>query len=1434
MKKNVWNGIVLLAAVMAVLALAGCPTEAGSLSSDATVSSVTVGGSRAFTLGTPNQDWQKALEKPGHVYVAGSKLERAEVSVATAEGATVFLAQAKPSVQPYFESRKSFDFDPDDYLFVEVFSANHDAFLIYAIIIHNRNPGLSTMTLAGRSLTGGQSAAGQPIPKFGDLGKPGTSWNDPAIVEGEAWYGADQEGFSLPVELMPEISNVTVRTAVAANGTIAPEFPLQSYTPVNGAITGITIQGSNNTYLYVEIQGDHFSEPTYYKLKLIQRNNSRVLTSAKFVLYDGSTKLGEYPVGIGTMGTSSWSGSEAYGNYENGAEIVGGNGSTQTVDRASTSILKAYNDTAEAWGTGTNTGGLQPWTGLTGRPPANLKVVLEIEGDGLASKKFTIEKNQRASPSFDNTTGDFGNLVGFWWWGVEVESGIGEKGWYKFATCIGSENADIGEVKVNGVSVDFTGITGNATAAELIPDTNFATVTLPAGTNLATLSIEASPAAGYHSLVSMAMAPDAVTNVPQVTFNINQDECFNRATRKNTSTLQLEPGNFIYIRVLAEISWLYGGSGFVSATWNPARTAPVNYTAYRYYKIQVLTAQGSNGADITDIKYKGTAMSLVAPPVPVTVATTTTTAYSQDSKKNTIATTTVTTTWGAEINNLDVDNYADASFDVVAASNSPNIKVAYAQPTSAASGVTEWFSKEKFEQLYLVSSNTYLMLRVTSESGAVIKYYRFYIKSTQGNDTAITSIKVNTSTDPFDNSTYWTGGYTQPANWAGNTAATGTVVHRAYITKNAFARVDFEVAKPNPDAEVAYALAAGAATAPAAGDYQLAAADGKFSLDNVSIAQYVVIRVISADRTATAYYKVWVVLVNAGTDATITALRIGHPGSMVAATLPDPVTAANTAPGGAGATLTYYVPGASLSAALNNLQIEVTKTDANATVSYVMAAANNTSVTDFSNTSGLFPTWQNAQWLYVRVMAENNVTANFYKIRIAYGQTGASLTDILINGTSITTEVAATDPLTYVAIPAPNAAVTGTTAAEYHVAAAANLTNLTASVVGSSGASVAYAMAAASNTNTTDFSNTTGSFAAFTQNNYLVIRVTSEDTITTQYYKVRILVGSKQAYLTGISVNSVPLDISNYTPNTAVTGPNFIKYRHPVDQPFSQAAVTITNPGNATVTYAVAPTSTTNTPAGNFNTTSTFPGLISNQVIVLRSVSSDGLTTYYYKVLVVHGSSEIDLINVRVNGNSLPVLPTMNATLQGSNYTVVQPANLSSVTVRVGVAGGVDVAYYHSTSLSPISLGTEDYDGIFTGLSDGDYVILVLTAEDRETVEYYKLRMVMNVSNAVLTGIAINGTDVSSLPAVNTAVTGINAVTESGVNFTSDVVVTVAGVSMEASVAYGIAPDNSTSPADFSNTTGIFTGLSGGEYVVIRVTSYDASTINYYKVELQP
>jgi len=934
MKKNLKTGIHLLLIAAVMLAVAACQ-EPDPLSSDAVVKSVKVNGVSAVSVGTPSMDWMQAAENPGHVFINGELLNNAKVDVTASAGSTVFLAQAKTSVQPYFVAEKVFSFESEDILYVEVFSENHDKFMIYAIVVHNRKPGLLDMTLDGKSAMGGKTIEGRPIPSFGDLGTPADTAE--GATAGEIMFDVAKLANSLDITLTPEVLSTKARVTTAAEGA-APVFTGDSVGVTGGIISDLRINPITDGYIYIEVSGDGDNYGTsFYKLKMIAKNNDRSIKSAKFVWYNGTTKIDEKVVVVGRMGTESWSGGEAYGNYNNGAEVAGGGtGDSQTMPANRTSFVELYQDSTST------------------RPPENFRLTLELEGNDPDLKfAYDFSKNQRSQPAFLNTTGDFGKLIGFYWIAVEVTSGMGEKGWYKFASMIGSEKTDLGSIKINNTTIPAASFPeGNKSAGDAT--SGFLKWTVPANTDMDNLKIEVAPPAGYYSRIAIIPAVDQYTNAATVLYNMNEDENYNSNTGINATTLSLTSGQFIHIRLLAEISWFYGGSGFVSATWCPAVQA-TQYTAYKYYKVQVVKEGATSDVEIADIKYKGASIGTV--PTPLTVTTNQSNLFDTDYKKNVIVTTTTTQTWAGDAKVYNTADFTDVSLSVTPGASSPNLRFAYAisatNPT-APIAAADFNTTGRFGVL---ESNTYIVIRATSEDGTNTKFYKLHLLSSVGPAYAPSAIKIN--------------GVNISAVGDGNALATGDVFVPYNVPNSAaFNQITVSVDKPNPSVSVAYALVDPLALTAAlpTDDDPWVNTSGVFN--NVAPGQYVFIRTIAADRTQTRFYKVRLLLAGANDQAVLTDIKIN---STSISAVPEPNAAVTGTNNG-----THTLASAQ---ELNNMQVTVTAS-AGATVAYASSNANNTNIQDWSNTTGVFGIFINDNYLYIRVNSENGANTQFYKVRI--------------------------------------------------------------------------------------------------------------------------------------------------------------------------------------------------------------------------------------------------------------------------------------------------------------------------------------------------------------------------------------------------------------------------------------------------------------------
>jgi hypothetical protein len=1238
MKKNVWNGAALLLAALAVLALAGCPQE-GSLNSDASISAVKVAGIPALSLGTPSMDWTQAVEKRGHIYIDGVSLTNANVEVSAASGSTVFLARAQADVVPEFVKENKFNFGAEDFLFVEVFSENLDKYTIYAIQIHNRTPGLVDFTLAGRSAAGGTSASGRPIQSFGKVGSPVASLEElSAEKEGEIAFSVDDEGNAISLTITPEVANYSARvTTAAATGT--PVFGgAWAGAGDNGVISGISITPKDGDYLFIQLKSDggSFSDITYYKIKLIAKESNRALQSVNFVWYEGATEMGRQTMAIGTMGTSSFPGDEAYGTYTNGVSVPAGNGIYTITSYTSAATI-----------------------------PGNYKLVVEAVGkDPGLNIKYGVTKNLRdGGISFPNETGDLGRLVGSWFIGLEVTSGIGQKGWYAFQLNSGRPSLALDDIKINGVSIKSQNSDALPAGNALVDGTNTGVYRVQNKSDLDSIKIQAVPPAGYENRLHYALGAEIGSSVSNTSFIVNDEN-------KVDTFTGFVSGQYVIIQVVAESATLsYGASG-----------GDANWTAMSFYKVQIL--YGDSDPTINDITVNNTSVGDFSAAGPQNAAN--------------LAGALAKTLTAAEL----------ATFKINAVPANANAQISYAVTTAANTAPAEpdYNTTGEFPNL---PSNRYIVIRVKPEDGSLTQYYKFHIKNDGSSSTAITNIKVNGT----DISPGAANSLTVGTDWKGNaTYSMGTASVNANVSSLATVTVQAEGFDPGTAIAYVMSTANEMSTAPDADSYQIS---GEFT--NFPVASWVFIRVTAADNSDTKYYKARILLSGANTAADITKVTIA---GVDIPMLPS----ANTAANGTTGIVNYLVPGSNVTV-LNNLTAAAEATPG-ALVGYAMVAASDESPLAWSADT-LFPTWQNAHYLYIRVISQDGLTTRYYKVRIFWGDSSAALTDIKFNGVSITTEGG---------IPAPNTDVnTGTTAGVFHPD---DMDSIAVTVIAPDTASVSYALMENVQPSSTNDGkgnityspvpwSTTASFRRVTLGYYVYIRVASQDTSVTNYYKIKLVSGNSSTALTGITVNSTAISTLPAA-NAAVTGTTAETYTSaaflsPVTVAASQAA------GNgAVISYAVAAAASANVDAANFTAANSFTGFTSGQYVVIRVVSQDGANTAYYKVQVIHGSAEAELEGIRVNNNYVVPPPQANTAVTGTNAetaTLTGAADLATVTVRVGVSPGAGAAFGTAETVNGNVTNFTNTTGVFSNFIRDEYVVIRVTSQNGQVIKYYKVQV---------------------------------------------------------------------------------------------------------------
>ncbi|MDR1278656.1 MAG: hypothetical protein LBK02_07885, partial [Treponema sp.] len=259
--KIVKAGIVFLT-VMAALVFVGCqqPT-ADPLSSDATLESIKIAGVEPVSIGEPGEDWEQLV--PAFVYLSADNMVDAAVELSASGGASVYLDKKRVGEEPNFVSAAAdlkFTFEHEDVLFVELFSANHDKYTLYAFQIRKRTPIVSNIAL--------NSVFAK------NLGTPAEQYANAAA--GEIYFDAGRAGSFLPISVATEIADTEFRVGVGAT----PAFDSAMY-----------VKAEDNGFIYLESKsGEETGDTLYYKLQMKSAQSPASLgTSSTTLTLGGAT-----------------------------------------------------------------------------------------------------------------------------------------------------------------------------------------------------------------------------------------------------------------------------------------------------------------------------------------------------------------------------------------------------------------------------------------------------------------------------------------------------------------------------------------------------------------------------------------------------------------------------------------------------------------------------------------------------------------------------------------------------------------------------------------------------------------------------------------------------------------------------------------------------------------------------------------------------------------------------------------------------------------------------------------------------------------------------------------------------------------------------------------------------------------------------------------
>ncbi|MDR0784917.1 MAG: hypothetical protein LBE74_03415 [Treponema sp.] len=298
--------------------------------------------------------------------------------------------------------------------------------------------------------------------------------------------------------------------------------------------------------------------------------------------------------------------------------------------------------------------------------------------------------------------------------------------------------------------------------------------------------------------------------------------------------------------------------------------------------------------------------------------------------------------------------------------------------------------------------------------------------------------------------------------------------------------------------------------------------------------------------------------------------------------------------------------------------------------------------------------------------------------------------------------------------------------AQVTVKTADDLTNAEVIANASAGAKLAYAVGTVGSTKPSTFSD--AATVTLATNNYLYIRVTSEDGKNVNYYRIQVTTESANANLNGIALGEVQVTAlgtpaATYNAETLVAGMAALTNAQ-------KNGVTVTATpsfSGATVKYAKASGDAAPTFADSLTTDFT-----DGDFLYVEVTAQNGVDKNVYKVEIQIGR------NASLTGISFDETPVFNfgipsataadvfaggflfATQTAKNIAVTATPADSQATVKYAKASG-DAAPTFAESLT-------------TDFTDGDFVYIEVTAANETTKLYYKIQVNLQLTATIKYG----------------------------------------------------------------------------------------------------
>ena len=493
------------------------------------------------------------------------------------------------------------------------------------------------------------------------------------------------------------------------------------------------------------------------------------------------------------------------------------------------------------------------------------------------------------------------------------------------------------------------------------------------------------------------------------------------------------------------------------------------------------------------------------------------------------------------------------------------------------------------------------------------------------------------------------------------------------------------------------------------------------------------------------------------------------------------------------------------------LAIAVTKDDEGQQLRFAKASGETEPV--FENPDPLEYQFANGDFLYIEVTEKNGEFKNIYKIKIVIGSNDATLTAPLKIGKN-----------EFTTLGTPNADFTLATKTVLTLATQELSVTVSAAPTDAN-AGVKYKVSRTDLTGEPGFNSMT-EFSFENGSNWLDIQVTAENGAV-NYYRYRVNVGSAVNSLASVSIgvdSLAPTELGTANENL----PNAVNTASPANQTISLsgaltgAKVTATpTDAAATVRYA---TTRSNSEMPVFGNADTFDFALTNTWLYVELIAQNGVAGYYKYLL--RGSNVNTLtgttisIGTQTANYGSPNITAVSATAVA--VTLTAPLTNAKV-VATPTNSGASVSYGISPNDThiPTDWSKDTFD--FPLLSTWLYVRVTAVSGD---VIYYRFKVGGSTVNT-LSGTTISiGTQTANYGTPNADALAATAVAVTIPNTLTNTKVEATPTDSGANVSYGIVPDSTHMPADWSKDT--FDFPLGSTWLYVRVTAVSGD-VTYYR-----